>query len=116
MKPPIMTSSFIHEAARADVQQLCIGVSIEIVNLHHTDPGPIVYTSDNDGIKAGRQRAHESRFGVVRRGDTRRADLRCLRLWRLSAVLDFPIIIRTERSIAIKQLEGRVRQRISQLG
>src|SRR3979490_2279704 len=83
------------------------GASVQIVNLHQSDPGGIVLSAQDGCVIAGRDRQYDARLALVRRRrHAESADSCFLRLAGLA--VDLPVIIRRDGcAVAVVQLQSR---------
>jgi hypothetical protein len=104
MVPPISTSLPVPTKARAQVRRLRVCPWINIVNFRPPDAGGHCLSLEEESVSPGRKSNQGRSVEIIRRGQSRRLNLRLLRL--------FPIVVsRDERAGVIEQIKGRIGQR-----
>ena len=103
MVPPISTSLPVNKSARAQVRLLRVCTWINIVNFRQPDAGGHCLSLEEDSVSPGRKSNQNRSVEIIRRGQSRRLNLRLLRV--------FPIVVsRDERAGVIEQVKGRIGQ------
>jgi hypothetical protein len=104
MAPPISTSLPVPTKARAQVRRLRVCPWINIVNFRPPDAGGHCLSLEEESVSPGRKSNQSRSVEIIRGGQSRRLNLRLLRV--------FPIVVsRDERAGVIEQTKGRIGQR-----
>ena len=92
-----------NKSARAQVRRLRVCTWINIVNFRQPDAGGHCLSLEEDSVSLGRKSNQNRSVEIIRRGQSRRLNLRLLGL--------FPIVVsRDERAGVIEQKKGRIGQ------
>ena len=104
MVPRINTSLPVPTNARAaQVRRLRVCTWINIVNFRQPDGGGHCLSLEEDSVSPGRKSNQNRSVEIIRRGQSRRRNLRLLRV--------FPIVVSSdERAGIIEQIKGRIGQ------
>ena len=92
-----------NKSARAQVRRLRVCTWINIVNFRQPDASDHCLSLEEDSVSPGRKSNQNRSVEIIRRGQSRRLNLRLLRV--------FPIVVsRDERAGVIEQVKGRIGQ------
>ena len=93
-----------NKSARAQVRRLRVCTWINIVNFRQPDAGGHCLSLEEDSVSPGRKSNQNRSVEIIRRGQSRRLNLRLLRV--------FPIVVSCdERAGMIEQIKDRIGQR-----